>query len=805
MYFPLQVKKGKWYDIEEKNEEDEPDIGTPRKKFPRDGHRTIVLQGATNYTMVSRISRKSVGIVGKDDEPFVAPGPRDWDIEEKLRETNESDLGAQSGNLGGLMELTKHVVTSFTADLNIVPVVRVLKPETADSRSRFKRKRRRSSSAGTELSVPEIKREPQDCDDDASSELNLEMYRCETKLPNEMVVTSSSNNSSSNGTSNCHSDKNNRKNSSSADGASNSSANNTKTEPSENSSCSGNGEKAENELKNCLSVAQQNNRKLKKLDEIMDRIKSEVMDDDNDGGEQHCDKRVNGLPETEDNCAVMDSSSLAAENPNNGGGIVNGDLIVAASDTSASGSASNVMTPSGDSEVKPVIGVVGSNDCDDVAGGDESSQTLKSCVRLGSILVQDHGSSLKRRKLEEFEDECYTRDEPSLYQVTETQDALARRCLSIFNILRNLTFVPGNETEFGKSIPFLSLIGKLLLIHHDHPLKGKPTGKKFKLDGDDENGSTTEENGDENPEDEEDDGLTSGARGGVGGSADIDVDSCTSLNGEGEWWWEYVHHLREHVLVMIANISGQMDLSQFSEEISRPIFDGLLHWAVCPAAYGQDSFPTVGHNSNLSPQRLAIEALCKLSVTQGNMDLLLATPPYSRIERLCQLLCRSLCPSEEQVMREFAINLLSYLSAADSGVARTIALQNPCISLLISFIEQVCMHIIYGHIAVTYMSHKTFNSIPNHDFSIFSGGSQREQHLYKSWIPSATGEPGSNGDKFGYVATSSNHPIQSCQASRQSSTFCAARTSTPVPRHEPHFRTKGGRDCRSSVVSVFRS
>jgi AT-rich interactive domain-containing protein 1 len=31
--------------------------------------------------------------------------------------------------------------------------------------------------------------------------------------------------------------------------------------------------------------------------------------------------------------------------------------------------------------------------------------------------------------------------------------------------------------------------------------------------------------------------------------------------------------------------------------------------------------------------------------------------------------------SEDQVMREFAINLLYYLSQADSGVARTIALQ----------------------------------------------------------------------------------------------------------------------------------
>merc|ERR1711902_306981 len=44
--------------------------------------------------------------------------------------------------------------------------------------------------------------------------------------------------------------------------------------------------------------------------------------------------------------------------------------------------------------------------------------------------------------------------------------------------------------------------------------------------------------------------------------------------------------------------------------------------------------------------------------------------------------------SEDQVMREFAINLLFYFSQADSGVARTIALQENTISLLIGFIEQ---------------------------------------------------------------------------------------------------------------------
>lgn len=92
----------------------------------------------------------------------------------------------------------------------------------------------------------------------------------------------------------------------------------------------------------------------------------------------------------------------------------------------------------------------------------------------------------------------------------------------------------------------------------------------------------------------------------------------------------------------------QVDLGLYPEEVSRPILDGLLHWAVCPAAHGQDPFPTV--SSFLSPQRLALEALCKLCVTDSNVDLVIATPPYCRLERLASVLTRLLCRSEEQVI-----------------------------------------------------------------------------------------------------------------------------------------------------------
>ena len=147
--------------------------------------------------------------------------------------------------------------------------------------------------------------------------------------------------------------------------------------------------------------------------------------------------------------------------------------------------------------------------------------------------------------------------------------------------------------------------------------------------------------------------------------------------------------IREDVLVSISNIAGQLDLDRYSEEISRPLLDGLLHWAVCPSSESRDPFQASGSSSLLSPQRLALESLCKLCVTNTNADLLVATPPFSRLNDLCRVLTRYLYKSEDQVLREFSVNLLHYLTMTDSSMARVVALQKPSISLLLTFIEDV--------------------------------------------------------------------------------------------------------------------
>ncbi len=259
---------------------------------------------------------------------------------------------------------------------------------------------------------------------------------------------------------------------------------------------------------------------------------------------------------------------------------------------------------------------------------------------------------LKRKWEAMSEDaEAYTHDEPALCVIGEARHEVAKRCVCVSNILRSLSFIPGNDRDMTKHAGMMLLLGKLLLLHHVHPTRN-PDECKFDRDVDTE-------------------------------SEDLALD-----DGSKEWWWEALDALRENTLVILANTAGKLHLCNYPEEICLPIIDGMLHWAVCPSAYAQDPMPTMSASSVLSPQRLAIEALCKLCVTDSNVDLVLAAPPYTRtVQFLATLVHLLATDTVDQVMKEFSIVLLSSLVAGDGCAARVVALQHPSISLLLDFIE----------------------------------------------------------------------------------------------------------------------
>lgn len=290
---------------------------------------------------------------------------------------------------------------------------------------------------------------------------------------------------------------------------------------------------------------------------------------------------------------------------------------------------------------------------DDVLSARPGSVT-EEVVRGGAEEQKENGKYLfsinpdlqSRRNIKILEDEPHSKDETPLSTLSDWQDSLARRCICVSNIVRSLSFVPGNDLEMSKHPGLLLLLGRLVLLHHKHPERKQAPVTYEK--------------------DEEDEGV-----------------SCE----RDEWWWDCLEVLRENCLVTLANISGQLDLSIYPESICLPLLDGLLHWAVCPSAEALDPFPTLGPHGSLSPQRLVLETLSKLSIQDNNVDLILATPPFSRLEKLYGSLVRLVGERKVAVCREMAVILLANLAQGDSLAARAIAVQKGSVGNLLGFLE----------------------------------------------------------------------------------------------------------------------
>ncbi|KAJ8356125.1 hypothetical protein SKAU_G00189190 [Synaphobranchus kaupii] len=281
------------------------------------------------------------------------------------------------------------------------------------------------------------------------------------------------------------------------------------------------------------------------------------------------------------------------------------------------------------------------------------------CARPVSLSEEDpaptHGRAFpfrsplaeSRHHVTLLEDEPRSWNEAPLSTAAAWQDALAKRCVCVSNIVRSLSFIPGNDAEMSRHAGLVLILGKLVLLHHEHPER-KRAPLTYQREEDREMGM-----------------------------------ACS----KDEWWWDCLSTLRENTMVTLANMSGQLDLSLYPESICLPILDGLLHWMVCPSAESQDPFPGAGPNSTLTPKRLVLECLCKLSVQDNNVDLLLATPPFIRQERLYSALVRHVGERRNQVSREMAVAILSNMALGDGLAARAIALQKGSISNLISFLE----------------------------------------------------------------------------------------------------------------------
>jgi len=242
---------------------------------------------------------------------------------------------------------------------------------------------------------------------------------------------------------------------------------------------------------------------------------------------------------------------------------------------------------------------------------------------------------------EKHDDLDQDQDPSVLYVVADDHQQTSSRCLALSNVIRGLSFIPGNDLELARHPGVVATLSRLLLFRHQHSRPGTKSGAYL-------------------------DDIVVGRPG-----------------------FDVAELLREDALVTIANIAGQLELACYPEEICVPVLDGLLHWASCRTPCAVDPLPSASHHRDpVSAQRLALEALCKLCVTDANVDLLLATPPFDRVVSILGSLLGAMAnPDCDQVWREFAIIFASSLVAGDPGVARALALHRCTIPVLVGFVE----------------------------------------------------------------------------------------------------------------------
>lgn len=311
---------------------------------------------------------------------------------------------------------------------------------------------------------------------------------------------------------------------------------------------------------------------------------------------------------------------------------------------------------------------------------DETTERRCSTTDIGDhypkIRPCDQERYLQSLQRPPIEDESYELEEAPLVSGGDYHESIKARVLTVSNLIRNLTFVPGNDVEMVKHPGLLLVLSRLILLHHRHVERRRPPGDLPALmnleaiKGLDEH-SLAE--------------LTRKGADAMG----------SETMQETEWFSDALHLLRENTLVTVANLSAHLRLAPFPEAISRPLLDGVLHWATCPSSYAADSLPSAHYS--LSPRRLAFETLTKLSIAEANVDLMLATPPWARIETLLLTLVRSLGRQEEQTMREFSVVLLSNFASEPMAVRAMVALRPGTgtvyggglntLSLLLGFIE----------------------------------------------------------------------------------------------------------------------
>jgi AT-rich interactive domain-containing protein 1 len=181
---------------------------------------------------------------------------------------------------------------------------------------------------------------------------------------------------------------------------------------------------------------------------------------------------------------------------------------------------------------------------EDIDGESVSSSKKRWCsgetLGMNASLVTEDLNVLVLERLQQgweedsVDPEVLQLDPSPMCVMSEFREDLANHCLCVSNILRSLSFVPGNDVELAKHCGMLLLLGRLMVLHHTHPKR--QTASKASRKQLQEDDTTAADNDDYS----------------LGGREEAETQFR-------EWWSDILETIREDILVILANVSGRIN------------------------------------------------------------------------------------------------------------------------------------------------------------------------------------------------------------------------------------------------------
>ncbi|KAK6727735.1 hypothetical protein RB195_005426 [Necator americanus] len=252
---------------------------------------------------------------------------------------------------------------------------------------------------------------------------------------------------------------------------------------------------------------------------------------------------------------------------------------------------------------------------------------------------------------------------PRAIALTDRDETLHRftlRALALSNILRGFSFLPGSEHLLCAHSGLLYVLGRFLqLLSTEKPVQRAKPAPKIEVDA-------------PLPEPESYEVARKRAL------SLLDCDDCGRV-----LLVETANQLRDDAFVMLCHMSVALDLFDVPNDLAYPIYDGILHWCASTVPEATDPIPPAA----VSPRNYSLEIMCKMSVLERNVDMLLSTGAWPRLEKIVRMLAKMLSMSEETHNREFAIVILNAFCNSSEAVCYVAAMETPTIANLVSFIE----------------------------------------------------------------------------------------------------------------------